>query len=162
MGTVVTARAGVLRAAMGLSVVAGLIHIANAPEHLSEWWGYGLFFLFASVAQLYFALGVGIMLRAGLQGPDDAPPSGDEGFFLLGCSRKLWFQLGIAGNGAIIALYVITRTVGIPFLGPAAGEVEPVTLLSVVSKVAEAGLILCLAQSLRRAPEPARPRVAQG
>jgi hypothetical protein len=39
----------------------------------------------------------------------------------------LW--LGIVGNGLVFALWLVTRTVGIPFFGPMAGEVLPVGLL---------------------------------
>jgi hypothetical protein len=145
----VLTRPELLRVAMALSALAGVIHVLNVQEHLEEWWGYGLFFLFASGAQLYYALGLYLVARMGPSGADGAPPRGDEGFFLLGCSRKRWFQVGIAGNAAILLLYVVTRTVGIPLFGPAAGEVEPVTAIGLVSKVAEAGLIACLAALLR-------------
>jgi hypothetical protein len=53
-------------------------------------------------------------------------------------------RLGIVGNLALIALWAWTRTIGIPFVGPGAGEVEPVSALDVVAKVVEGGLIALL------------------
>lgn len=152
-------RLDLLRLGAVLSFVAGIVHIGNAPEHLTEWWGYGLFFLFASVAQFYYALTLWLLARSGAPGDDRVAQGGDEDFFLLGCPRILWYKLGILGNLSIILLYGVTRTIGIPLLGPAAGVVEPVTPLGLVSKVAEAGLVLCL-WVLQRPPERARFRVA--
>ncbi|HEV8358834.1 MAG TPA: hypothetical protein VGR28_00110 [Candidatus Thermoplasmatota archaeon] len=143
-------RGDLLRAGAALSGLAGLIHVLNVEEHLQEWWGYGLFFLLASMAQFYFALVLWLVARAP-DADDRAVPQADEGFFLWSLPRRTWFQLGVAGNVAIIALYAITRTVGIPFAGPAAGDVEPVTLLSLLSKVCEAGVVACCALLLRPA-----------
>ena len=56
---------------------------------------------------------------------------------------------GLLGNGAIVGLYLVTRTVGIPLLGPAAGVVEAVGWGDLVSKFAELGLIVCLLRLLR-------------
>jgi hypothetical protein len=55
----------------------------------------------------------------------------------------LW--LGIAGNGLIVILWVITRTVGIPFFGPMAGMVLPVGLLDGLAQILEVTQILHLA-----------------
>jgi hypothetical protein len=90
------------------------------PEHFEEWWGYGLFFLIATIAQALYAV---ILLRWPGQG------------LLLA---------GIAGNSAIILLYLLTRTVGIPFFGPGAWEIERVGLLDVGATVAEAVIVVAL------------------
>lgn len=42
--------------AAGLSAAAAIIHGLVAPEHLAEWWGYGAFFIAATVAQGGFAI----------------------------------------------------------------------------------------------------------
>ena len=67
------------------------------PEHFEEWWGYGAFFVVAAAAQILY---VPIVLLWPTQ------------IVLLG---------GIAGNLAIVMLYLLTRTVGIPLFGPEAG-----------------------------------------
>jgi hypothetical protein len=118
---------GLLRAGMACSALAGIIHIVNAPEHLAEWWGYGLFFLFASVAQVWFAVGLLALWQEAEPGLDAQLAQGRRGtrdFVLLGLAPRAWFQLGILGNASIVVLYVVTRTVGIPLFGPDAGEVE--------------------------------------
>ena len=129
--------------AAGLSFAAAVIHGIATPEHLEEWWGYGLFFVTAAIAQV--AYGVLLLLRPWeweADVPTDAPRTEEY--------ARLMYLLGIGGNAAIIALYVVSRTVGVPFLGPEAGEVEPVTQLGLISKATEVALIWCLAALLRR------------
>ena len=107
------------------------------PEHLASWWGYGLFFVAAALAQLVFGL---LLLTQGFE-PGRMPP-----WPIL---RGRVYLAGIAGNLAIMALWVVTRTVGVP-AGPEAGEVEPVGLLDGVSKALETGLVVILAVLWRR------------
>jgi hypothetical protein len=118
--------------AAALSLLAGAIHLIAAPEHLDAWWGYGAFFLGAFVAQSAFAVAV---LRR---------PS------------QLLASIGIWGNVAIVWLYVLTRTSGVP-LGPGhaaqgghghAGEggkhVETVGALDMTATAAEVGTVFAL------------------
>jgi hypothetical protein len=112
-----------------LSVVAGLIHLVVAPEHFEEWLGYGLFFAVATVAQLMYAL----LLVAWKP------------------TRNLLLA-GIIGNSLIIGLYLVTRTLGIPFFGPHAGDVEPIGMLDTISKIVELALIVCLVVMWRVRP----------
>lgn len=116
--------------AVGLSAGAGLIHLMVAPQHFEEWIGYGLFFLGAAGVQLGYAL------------------------LLAWKPNRKVLLAGIIGNGLIIGLYLITRTVGIPFFGPEAGEVEPIGTLDVISKIVEVALIFSLAMLLRTQPAP--------
>ncbi len=126
-------RSGWERAAGVLSLVAGGIHGGVTPEHFSEWWGYGLFFIFAGAAQILF----GLAILTDAFNPKDTGPD---------WRRWMWwaYVAGIVGNVLIIALYVVTRTVGIPLLGPEAGEVEPVAPIDIVSKATEVALIVTL------------------
>jgi len=85
------------------TAAAAGIHFAVAPEHFQEWWGFGTFFVASGVAQLTWAV---------------APRN---------------VAIGIAGNAALIALWAISRTTGLPF-GPDAGTPEavgPVDLASI-------------------------------
>lgn len=123
-----TKRKNWLYAAAVLSALAGFIHILVTPDHFEEWIGYGLFFLVASTAQFMFAL---LLLAHG--------------------SNRDLLLAGIVGNGLIIALWLVTRTVGIPFFGPEAGEVEPVGVIDTVSKLVEGALIVCLVELIRTA-----------
>lgn len=121
------------RAAGSVSIAAGAVHGVAAPEHLEEWWGYGLFFLAAGAAQILF--GLALLTRA--IRPESWGPRWKEALRAL-------YASGIVGNLLIILLYVITRTVGIPFFGPEAGEREPVGFIDVVSKALELVLIAML------------------
>jgi MFS family permease len=123
-----------LYAAASLSLVAALIHLWVAPEHFGEWWGYGAFFLVAAVAQLLYAL---ILLRRPV---------------------RTVLLAGIAGNLAIVVLYLLTRTVGIPLLGPEAGEVEGVGLADVGATTSEVGIALALGAALLRETTPEKRR----
>ncbi|HKG38292.1 MAG TPA: hypothetical protein VKB25_04820 [Conexibacter sp.] len=103
-----------------LSFVAGDIHFLLVEPHLHEWWAYGWFFVVVAVGQGAFA-GL-VLLRQ--------PP---------------WLLLtAIAGNLAILGMYVLSRTNGPP-LGPHAGVPERVAALDVVCTAAELGVIVaCL------------------
>lgn len=127
--------------AAGLSIAAALVHGAVTPEHLSEWWGYGLFFFVAAIAQGLY--GLALLLEPWRW--DETGGIREDGDRY---SRSVYL-LGAAGNAVIIGLYVVTRTVGIPFFGPEAGEVEPVTPISLVSKMIELAVIGCLIALLR-------------
>jgi hypothetical protein len=109
-----------LYGAATLSLVAALIHVWVMPEHFDEWWGYGTFFLIVALAQWFYA------------------------FALLRWPARRTFFLGIVAHLAIIGLYIVTRTAGIPLFGPHAGEVEDVGVVDFTSKLAELALVIFL------------------
>ncbi|HEV8044840.1 MAG TPA: twin-arginine translocation signal domain-containing protein, partial [Rubrobacter sp.] len=126
----------VLRVAAVLSVVAALAHLWAVPEHFREWWGYGLFFLVAAAGQGFY------------------------GGLLPGRPRPYLLLLGVAGNLAVVALYVVTRTVGVPFFGPHAGEIEGTGALGLVATAAEIALVVALAGLWRFGPTVGRVGVS--
>ena len=135
MGSLAAGRRGpTLYAAAVLSLVAALIHLWVAPEHFEEWWGYGAFFLAAAAAQLLY---VPLLLRR---------------------PTRAVLIAGIAGNLAIVALYLLTRTVGIPLLGPEAGKVEGIGFADVCATTSELGLSVALGAALLREITPERRR----
>ena len=103
-----------------LSLLAALIHLWVMPEHFEEWWGYGMFFLVAGVVQVVY---VPLLVR---------------------WPTQTVLLLGIAGNSAIVLLYLFTRVVGIPFFGPEAGEAEGVGVIDVCATSSEAALVVSL------------------
>ncbi len=107
--------------AAALSMVAALIHLWVTPEHFEEWWGYGAFFLGVAVFQ------------------------GAYGLVLLRWPRPSLFSLGIAANLGVVVLWLVTRTSGIPFFGPHAGEVEAIGVLDLAVTAAELALVFVLA-----------------
>ena len=129
----------VTRLAATLSLVAAALHAGLVDEHLREWWGYGLFFVAASVAQGAYGL---VLFALPAQPASWAPADWHRW-------RRRLFAAGLGGNLVVIALYVVTRTVGVPFAGPAAGEVEPVRGVDLVTKGVELALVACLAWLLR-------------
>lgn len=58
--------------------------------------------------------------------------------------------LGIAGNLSIVALYLVTRTVGVPVFGPDAGEVEEVEFTDLSATMSELAIVLTLGAVLLR------------
>jgi hypothetical protein len=92
----------VLRAEVASTLLgAAVIHAAQAPSHLAEWWAAGVTFVGLAAAQA-----------------------------LLGGAAAVWtgrwvWQLAQAVSLATIGLWVLSRTVGLP-VGPEAGLPEPV------------------------------------
>lgn len=136
------------RWAAALSFAAGSIHVMAGPAHLREWWLYGLFFYGAATAQV----GYGLVLAT----------RGIEGWGGWEAVRAKVAVAGIVGNLAIIALWAVSRTVGVP-VGPEAFEPEGIGLLDLASKAVEVVLVLVLARlwwRARRSPAaPAGPAV---
>jgi hypothetical protein len=77
--------------AMVASVAAGFIHLVFAPEHLAESWVLGVGFLAAAVFQFGWAAWA----------------------FVARDPRVA--VVGIVGNSAFIAVWAISRSVGLPF-----------------------------------------------
>jgi hypothetical protein len=100
-----------------LSAGAAAIHFAVIQEHFEEWWGYGAFFIASGVGQLAWSLLV-------VAGPS---------------RRMFWF--GVVGNALIVALWVVTRTVG-TIVGPGASDPEAVGLSDVVATAFEAVIVV--------------------
>lgn len=115
-----------LFAAAVFSSVAGVIHAYYMPEHFEMWVGYGIFFLVVTVCQVLLSL----VLLAFRPVP------------------RLVIWAGILGNAAIIAMWIVARTVGLPY-GPMTGEVEEIGVLDLTSKIAELTVIVCLIVLLR-------------
>ena len=115
-----------------LSVVAALVHASVVREHFDEWCGYGVFFVVVTLAQVLYAP-----------------------LLIFRPYRWVLFA-GIVGNLAVIGLWVVTRTEGIPLFGPEAGEVEAVGTPDVISKLAELLLVVVLGALLAHAEDAER------
>jgi hypothetical protein len=130
-----------LRWAAILSICALVGHAVDAPDHLSEWWGFSAYFVTAGAFQFFY--GFGLFLQ---------PWKYDE----TGGLRKSpdrygrpYYILGLALTLSIVVLYIITRTTGLPFFGPQAAA-ERVTPLSLVPIAIDLPLIYCLSSLLYR------------
>ena len=105
--------------AAGLSLLVAWVHLAYAASHLRQWWAYGAFFVAAGAAQALFAP---LIVRR---------------------PRPWVAAAGIAGNVAIIVMYVVSRTAGPP-LGPHAHVPEPAGAIDLATTGAEVVLVAVL------------------
>ncbi|MSZ93322.1 MAG: hypothetical protein F2584_04465, partial [Actinobacteria bacterium] len=78
-----------------LSLTTGAVHFGYAPHHLSEDWAHGWFFLLIAAYQCAFAV------------------------LIVARPRRWVWASAIIVNVGIIATWVVSRTVGLPF-GPQA------------------------------------------
>jgi hypothetical protein len=101
-----------------LAWVAAIIHGAASAQHVAEWPLAAAFFGALAVAQL--GLGAWLWARA------------DTAALIAGA----------AGSGAVLALWTVTRTAGLPF-GPEAGHPESVGVLDVVAVADELLFAAC-------------------
>lgn len=136
-------RADVARCWAGFaSIGAGLIHLAVTQDHFEEWWLYGLFFLSVGGTQIGWAV---------LALEQDRPPIP---------------RLTAAANLAVVVLWAVTRTSGLP-VGPEPWTPEPLgraDLLASVLEVVVAGALMAaiwLAAADRRRPPDRRPKTWQ-
>lgn len=104
-----------------LSVGAGYVHFVYAESHFQAWWAYGAFFIAAGNLQAIFGA-------------------------LIVWRPRVWMpHVGIAGNLAIVIVYVISRTNGVP-LGPHARVVEEAGAVDWVTTAAQVAIIgACIA-----------------
>lgn len=104
----------------------GLIHVLATPLYFGQWLGYGIAFFLVAVLQVIYSMALGVN-----------PP------------HRIVLWAGIVGNALIIAMWIVTRTVGVP-VGPMAGEVLPVGLLDGLAQVLEVTQIVHLAVLLHQ------------
>lgn len=107
------------------SLGAGLIHLAVVSEHVSEWWLYGVFFIVLGVVQMAWA----VQAMAG----DPLPVP----------------RLFAAMNTAVIGIWLVTRTTGLP-VGPEPWEVEAVGTADLLCSALEAAAVVLLMVLVRR------------
>jgi hypothetical protein len=137
-------RAEPTSAAEELTIVAALlmfassvIHAAVTAGHFAEYWLFGVLFAVVSIAQALWTAHV--------------------------YSRPLNARLlvaGAVGNAALVAMWAITRTTGLPF-GPHPGEPEPVGPADVMAVVDEVlsvlvigAMLVCMRRRVGPLPRP--------
>ncbi len=125
--------AAVLPALAALLAAAAGVHARVTDESLTAWWGYGVFFFVVTLAQAGYVL------------------------LVLSERRPAVFAAGAVGNLALVALYVVTRAVAVPF-GSGNGDAVAVGRLDALATLAEGGsvLVLLLLLGHARATAPRR------
>src|SRR5436309_15200736 len=102
-----------------LSIVAGAIHAVVAPPHLAEVWTFGAFFVVLAAFQLAWAVWI------------YARPS------------ALGFRVGATVSVAVIGVWIVSRTTGMPF-GPDQWQAESLGPLDLAATAGEALIaVLC-------------------
>jgi hypothetical protein len=105
--------------AAALSLSSAIAHFSVAGPHYREWWAHGVFFLVCGIAQAAFAA---LILRR----------------------ARAWLALtGIAGNLAIVCMYVYSRTNGSP-VGPHEGVPEEPGAFDLMTTAGELVLVVLL------------------
>jgi hypothetical protein len=115
-----------IRIAAVASLGAGLIHAAVAREHFAEWWAYGAFFTLLAIFQVGWALAV------------------------WGGTTRRVLIIGLCVNAATIALWVVTRTTGLP-IGPEPGVPEPLGIADGACGILELAVVVLSALAVQRA-----------
>ncbi|EYB66325.1 MULTISPECIES: hypothetical protein [Deinococcus] len=141
--------------AAALSMLAAVLHGGVTGAHFTEGFGYGQFFLVATAAQ--FVWGGFLLLRS-----LEARAAQSDPHPRVGSSRLEvpYSWGGVLGNSA---MYFVTRTVGIPWFGPEAGEVEAWDAFGLITTALELLLVALLLVMLFKpaVPRPGRRRGAR-
>ena len=116
----------VVYGAAALSLTSALVYLWSVPMQFVLWWGYSLFFLALALVQGTFAVA------------------------LLRWPTQRVFVLGIWPNLALLLLYIVWYTQGIPF-GPHTGMLMDPQRMDVAGTLAEAGIVFALVTLLRGA-----------
>jgi len=117
-----------------LALLAGLVHLGQVGVHLGEGWLIAGFFVVVGVIQLVAA---GLLLRP---------------------RPRAWLWFGIAGSAAVIGVWVVSRTVGLPFVE--GGEPEVVGVADGLASLTEAWTIVVLGAYLAEPTPRWRPVAA--
>ena len=110
------------------SIAAGLIHASVVPHHLEESIVIGVAFVATAIFQIGWAALVSVRL-----------------------DRRL-LDVGAAVNGAVVAAWIASRTVGVPF-GPHAWLAEPIGAVDATATLLE--LLIVIASALVPTSQPA-------
>jgi len=116
-------RSQTLVAVATLSVAAGVIHAVAMIDHFSHYWLYGVFFLVVTYAQVLWGIWV----------------------YRHQPNRRV-LVAGAAGSLAISAVWLVSRTVGVP-IGPDTWNPERVGIMDVmatIDQIAIAGFVVAL------------------
>lgn len=115
------------------SLGAGLVHLAVVQEHLDEWWLFGAFFAVLGAAQVLWAVAA------------------------LAADRPPLLRTVASVNLAVVALWLVTRTVGLP-IGPEPWQPEAAGRADVLCSLLEVAVAVTLLAAARLpTPAPTEP-----
>ncbi|HJS27725.1 MAG TPA: hypothetical protein VJ913_11440 [Actinomycetota bacterium] len=105
------------------SIGAGAIHALVVPEHLEEWWLSAAFFVLSAVFQMAW------------------------GVAWIASSSPRLAGVAIVGNAAVVAVWIASRTTGIP-IGPEPWMTESIGVLDLLATGLELSIVAMLAYAL--------------
>jgi hypothetical protein len=121
-----------IRIVAGLAFAAGIVHAFATVDHFSHYWLYGVFFMLVTYGQVLW--GVALWRnRASARG----------------------LAIGAYANLAVVAVWLLSRTVGIP-VGPYAGDPEPIGLADAAATIDQLLIAAYVAVILRPQLRPIR------
>jgi len=112
-----------------LSIVVGAMHAKALGDHVAHWWFFGVFFGALAAAQVWWGVRV----------------------YRAGAGTRL-LRAGAIGSLAIVAIWVLSRTFGVP-VGPWAWDAEPIgasDLIATVDELFIVAFVAAIAQPQRR------------
>lgn len=112
-------------AAAASSFAAALVHGSVIGVHVREYWLFGVFFAVVAPLQAAWAIMV-------VRHPD----------------RRGLLVAGLAGNAAVVAIWVVSRTIGLPF-GPAPFTPEAVGAKDLLATYEQCAVVVLTALTLR-------------
>jgi hypothetical protein len=115
-----------------LLATAGIVHLAQVGPHFEAGWHVAAFFVLVGLGQLVGAVFV-------VRWPSSATPA-----------------VLIAGSMLVVAIWIVSRTAGLPFVGT--GSAEPIGVADGLASLLEAWTLIVLALVLVRPPR--RRRIA--
>jgi hypothetical protein len=108
---------------VAISACAGVIHAKAMFDHATHYWLFGVFFGALTYAQVGWAAWI----------------------YRRSEDRRTWMPVAV-GSLAVVAIWIVSRTVGLPF-GPWAGRPEPLGLADVAASIDElvlTGLVVAM------------------
>jgi len=120
-------RSQTIVAACAISAAAGVIHAVAMVDHFDHHWSYGVFFLLVTYFQVLWAVWV-----------------------YRHSSDRRALTAGAIGSIAVSAVWLVSRTVGVP-LGPEAGDPEGIGAMDLVATLDQLVLASLLVTLLRPA-----------
>lgn len=135
--------------AAALSMIAGVVHGIATALYMPQWLGYGVFFIVAALGQIMY--GVVLLVK-----PWQYDETGGIRKSGTGSAHTI-YMAGLLMTLAFIVLYLITRTIGVPLMGPMAGQPEPFDPLGALAQVIHAVLALLLWTLVRYTSSPEAP-----
>ena len=119
------------RMAALLVLASGLVHVGQVGVHLAEGWLIAGFFVVVGAAQVAAA---GLLLRA---------------------RPRTWLWFGIGGSAAVIAVWIVSRTLGFWFIQ--SGEPQSIGVADALAGLTEAWTIVVLGAYLAESTGRGRP-----